>query len=56
MVSLASERAISDVVATSIGGSLKRKHTGSDFEEGTFPSSQTKRQKEAFDPEVEVRI
>src|SRR6266567_1348653 len=57
MVSLASsERVIPDVITISIGGSLKRKHTGSDFEEDAFPSSQTKRQKVAFDPDVEVRI
>ncbi len=56
MVSLASsERVISDVIATGVGGGLKRKHTGSDFEDA-FPSSQTKRQKVAFDPDVEVRI
>lgn len=57
MISLASsERPISGIIATSIGGSLKRKHTSSDFQEGAFPSSQTKRQKVAFDPDVEVRI
>ncbi|OCK77424.1 RNA polymerase I-specific transcription initiation factor RRN3 [Lepidopterella palustris CBS 459.81] len=57
MVSLASSgRAISGIITPSAGGSLKRKHTDSDFDSDVILSSQTKRQRVAFDPDVEIRI
>lgn len=57
MVSLApSERASSGVIAPSIGGSLKRKHSDSGFYSDQTQSSQTKRPRVTFDPDVDIRI
>ncbi|PSN69724.1 RNA polymerase I-specific transcription initiation factor RRN3 [Corynespora cassiicola Philippines] len=62
MVSLASTERATGVVAPSVGGSLKRKHSATNFDEDdadAFPPaqvSQTKRRRVTFDPDVDVRI
>ncbi|KAH9873402.1 hypothetical protein IAQ61_004025 [Plenodomus lingam] len=58
MVSLAStERAALGTVVPSVGGSLKRRHADSSSDaENNAPSSQLKRRRVTFDPDVDVRI
>ncbi|KAF2186957.1 RNA polymerase I-specific transcription initiation factor RRN3 [Zopfia rhizophila CBS 207.26] len=54
MVSLASSDR--GVIAPAAGGSLKRKQTDTPFDSDNLPSSQAKRLRVTFDPDVDVRI
>ncbi|KAJ4287975.1 DNA independent RNA polymerase I transcription factor [Kalmusia sp. IMI 367209] len=56
MVSLASTNRTHGIIAPSVGSSLKRKHTDSSSDNEKQFSSQTKRRRVTFDPEVDVRI
>lgn len=56
MVSLASTERAPGVVAPSVGGSLKRKQPAPNSDDDNLLSSQTKRRRVTFDPDVEVRI
>ncbi|KAF2707468.1 hypothetical protein K504DRAFT_469915 [Pleomassaria siparia CBS 279.74] len=58
MVSLASTERATGIIAPSAGGSgsLKRKQPDTHFETEHLPSSQIKRRRVTFDPEVDVRI
>lgn len=56
MVSLASTNRAVDVVAPSVGGSLKRKNLDHSSDTENTTASQLKRRRVAFNPEVDVRI
>ncbi|KAF2682805.1 hypothetical protein K458DRAFT_478734 [Lentithecium fluviatile CBS 122367] len=56
MVSLASTERAPGVIAPSVGGSLKRKHPDANDDSDAILSSQTKRRRVTFDPDVDVRI
>ena len=56
MVALASTERASGVIASSFGGSLKRKQSDINSDNVDLRSSQTKRRKVTFDPDVDVRI
>ena len=57
MVSLASTERAAGLIAPSSGGSLKRKHNDTDFDGDHIPlSSQTKRRRVTFDPDVDIHI
>ncbi|KAF2266008.1 RNA polymerase I-specific transcription initiation factor RRN3 [Lojkania enalia] len=56
MVSLASTERANGVIASGVGGSLKRKHSDSHLNADDFPSAQIKRRRVTFDPEVDVHI
>jgi RNA polymerase I-specific transcription initiation factor RRN3 len=56
MVSLASIGGAPGVIAPSVGASLKRKQSDANYENDMILSSQTKRRRVTFDPEVDVRM
>ena len=56
MVSLASTERALGIVAPSAGGSLKRRHLDNSSDAENITSSQLKRRRVTFDPEVDVRI
>ncbi|CAO2657080.1 Nn.00g058830.m01.CDS01 [Neocucurbitaria sp. VM-36] len=56
MVSLASTEGARGIVAPSAGGSLKRKHIDNSSDAENVTSSQLKRRRVTFDPDVDVRI
>lgn len=56
MVSLASTERAPSLIALSVGGSLKRKQPDADYDNDAILSTQTKRRRVTFDPEVDVRM
>ena len=56
MVSLASTEKALGIIAPAAGGSLKRRHNDNSSEADNIASSQAKRRRVAFNPEVDVRI
>jgi RNA polymerase I-specific transcription initiation factor RRN3 len=56
MVSLAATERASGVIAPSAGGSLKRKHSETQFGSDNLSSSQLKKRRVTFDPEVDIHI
>jgi len=56
MVSLASTGRVPGVIAPGVGGSLKRKQSDAIYDNDALLSSQSKRRRVTFDPEVDVRM